>query len=86
VSKFPKQYANEDGWCDWISPSPKRPYKMACCDCGLVHDLEFEAVEIIKQSRNGWWQSKPMEVAYRVLFRARRNERDTKKLRARAAL
>ena len=29
----------EDGWSIWIHPLPG--YKMACCDCGLVHDLEF---------------------------------------------
>lgn len=25
---------------DWIQPI-KRGYKMACCDCGLVHVLNF---------------------------------------------
>ena len=85
MSEYRPQLANEDGWCDWVSPSPKQPYRMACCDCGLVHDLEFEAVEIVKQKRGGWWEGKPLEIAYRVLFRARRNERETKKIRTRDA-
>lgn len=29
----------DDGWSDWIHPLPG--YRMACCDCGLVHDMQF---------------------------------------------
>lgn len=29
----------DDGWSDWIHLLPG--YKMACCDCSLVHNLEF---------------------------------------------
>lgn len=25
---------------EWIQPI-RRGYKMACCDCGLVHDMDF---------------------------------------------
>lgn len=28
---------------EWITPS--RLHKMACCDCGLVHKLEFRIVK-----------------------------------------
>lgn len=28
-----------EGWSEWIAPA--FPYLMACCDCGLVHNLEF---------------------------------------------
>lgn len=31
---------NENGWSDWIQPI-RRGYKMCCCDCGLVHSLDF---------------------------------------------
>lgn len=30
---------DDDGWTEWINPGI--PYKMRCCDCGLVHNLEF---------------------------------------------
>jgi hypothetical protein len=30
-----------DGWSEWIQPLPG--YRLACCDCGLVHDMEFRA-------------------------------------------
>lgn len=46
----------------WIKPTPKN-YGFGCCDCGLVHDLDFKVL-------NG-----------RVLFRARRNFKDTVLLR-----
>lgn len=25
---------------EWVFPK-RRGYKMACCDCGLVHDVDF---------------------------------------------
>lgn len=28
-----------DGWTDWIRPA--QGYRMGCCDCGLVHEMEF---------------------------------------------
>ena len=34
---------DEDGWTCWIHPL--KGYKMACWDCGLVHDLEFSIDE-----------------------------------------
>lgn len=34
--------AGPDGWCEWVHPLPG--YLMQCCDCGLVHDVEFEIV------------------------------------------
>jgi hypothetical protein len=34
---------DEDGWTEWIHPLPG--YKFRCCDCGLVHELEFRARE-----------------------------------------
>lgn len=26
---------------EWLEPTPQRGYKMACCDCGLVHVVNF---------------------------------------------
>lgn len=34
--------ADEEGWSEWIHPLPG--YLMQCCDCGLVHRMEFEIV------------------------------------------
>jgi hypothetical protein len=36
----------EDGWSEWIHPVPNPTeglgYLMQCCDCGLIHEIEFE--------------------------------------------
>lgn len=29
---------------DWVQPI-KKGYKMACCDCGLVHSMNFRVVK-----------------------------------------
>lgn len=41
---YTKIKAGPDGWTKWIKPKPKG-YKMACCDCALVHVLEFKAIK-----------------------------------------
>lgn len=56
---------------------------MKCCDCGLVHDLEFEAIEA-EHKRGGWTRLKAVldRATYGVMFRARRNNRVTANERA----
>lgn len=44
MPRFRVEVEGEDGWSDWIHPFGG--YKMACCDCGLVHDLEFRLDEV----------------------------------------
>jgi hypothetical protein len=69
------------GWSDWIAPAES--YRMACCSCGLVHDLQFQAVPVLADHGNGLWT--PGEAIdrdkVRVLFRARRNNRATGQVR-----
>ena len=80
--KFKQIVEQDHGWSDWILPTPRRSYKMACCDCGLVHDLQFEAIEV-KRKRGGWkeilnaldWRTNWLR------FRARRNDRLTARQR-----
>ena len=33
----------EDGWCNWVCPKP-RGYLMQCCDCELIHEVDFRVV------------------------------------------
>lgn len=78
MAKFIQEIAGDDGWSRWIPPLMRR-YKMACCDCGLVHDTEFDIVKVEKQNSDGSWEhSDPMDPEkYRVLMRVRRNNRST---------
>jgi len=55
---------------------------MGCCDCGLVHDVEFRVIRITKQFRDGgyeWEECDPKK--FRVHFKARRNNRSTAAIR-----
>lgn len=65
TKSYPTHYADDEGWSDWIKPVPTAPYRMACCDCNLVHEVEFRVDPL-----DGF-----------VDFRARRNNRATSQLR-----
>jgi len=30
---------------EWVEPTPQTGHKMACCDCGLVHTVNFRIVK-----------------------------------------
>ena len=47
---------------EWIRPK-KKGYKMMCCDCGLVHRMQFEHI--------------PYGSGRIIIFRAWRDERAT---------
>lgn len=51
---------------EWVQPRMK-DYRMACCDCGLVHRLVFKIVTVGKKAV--------------IRFKAYRHVRDTKLLR-----
>ena len=61
MMKYTKPEAGE-----WINPV-KRGYKLACCDCGLVHRLDFEHVKFGRGRK--------------IIFRAFRDERATAAVR-----
>jgi hypothetical protein len=52
----------------WVTPT--RKHKMACCDCGLVHNFQFRIVRI--ERLNGRKFDK-----LAVQFKANRNTRST---------
>jgi hypothetical protein len=31
-------------WSDWVCPNPEQ-YFMKCCDCGLVHEMQFKVAK-----------------------------------------
>ena len=81
MAKFHQCVAIDDqGWCDWQFPLLKG-YKMACCDCGLSHDMEFKIVKVLKYNDDGTHEIKELGKDYRVLMRAKRNNRSTGQLR-----
>jgi hypothetical protein len=56
----------EDG--EWVRPV-KNNFGFACCDCGLVHRIDFRHIK--------WGRGR------KVIFRARRDSKSTKELRKR---
>lgn len=59
-----------DGWTEWVTPA--QGYKMQCCDCGLVHEMEFRVFAETKQQSNGDYEIVEMPWPLRAMFRARR--------------
>lgn len=37
---------------DWVEPTPQRGHKMRCCDCSLIHVMDFRV-------KNGKVQFRP---------------------------
>lgn len=68
--KYPAQ---TDG--KWVQPS-MRDFRMACCDCGLVHVLDFRVVRAVNASHQ-----RTVQRGSRVQFRASRDMRKTAALR-----
>jgi len=67
MAKFKNNVVEKDGdWTEWVYPNRKL-YKMACCDCGLVHDMQFALV------KRGLGKA--------IVFRARRNNKSTGQVR-----
>lgn len=65
--------ALKSGWTRWQNPIMKG-YLMGCCDCGLVHEMEFKIVKLKgKPKKNGWWKNEEMNPEkYRIAMRAKR--------------
>lgn len=71
----------EDGWSDWITPVMDG-YKMTCCDCGLVHNMKFQALEVTKRHSDGSWEADELDTdKYHIQLKASRNERSTGQVR-----
>lgn len=81
MAKYKRMIERKDGWCDWASPIMDG-YKLGCCDCGLVHDMQFAVVRKTKDNPDGTWTCTDLDPdKYRIFFRARRNKRSTAAVR-----
>lgn len=65
-----------DGWSEWIAPSMHEPFRMSCCDCGLVHDILFRVAQETRRVGPRGWEGKFVK-GLKVVMKARRNERAT---------
>lgn len=74
MAAYDRPKMGNDGWTDWIQPAATG-YRLACCDCGLVHVLDFRVLK--NTARRGR--------RLVVQFRASRHERATAASRREAA-
>jgi len=83
MAKFTKYEAGREGWSELVQPI-MHGYKLACCDCSLVHDMEFSVLRVMRHLPDGTWEAETMNPEeYRVEFRCRRNNRSTGQMRRR---
>ncbi len=77
---FRKLKEGKNGWTSWQYPV-MTGYLLACCDCGLVHRVEFKTVKVILRLKGGGFLYEPMPPKFRVKLRAKRANGHTAKLR-----
>jgi hypothetical protein len=82
MAKFKTENDVGDGWSRWVQPV-MNGYRMACCDCNLVHTLEFKVVKVLSLDKGVYTIKDAPEGKFIVHFRARRNNRSTSALRKR---
>ncbi len=83
--RYPPQIAGSDGWSPWVAPVMSG-YRMRCCDCGLVHELEFQVIRQGREYDDGTWAIIPTEgKSFRVMMRAKRSARATAAVRRKRA-
>lgn len=81
--RYFQEHAVKNGWSRWVTPV-MRKYLLVCCDCDLVHEIEFTAIKV----RSNWTRGRfvadrlPLK-KYRVEFRVRRRNGLTRALRKR---
>ena len=44
MAKYLVEEARDDGWSRWVTPV-QQGYKLCCCDCGLVHTVDFRVTD-----------------------------------------
>lgn len=73
AKRFQVMTEKRGGWCDWVMPIPKG-YLMKCCDCGLVHEMEFK-VFAEKNRKGKTFEIVELPYPLRPMFRARRQRK-----------
>jgi len=72
--RFKKMVAGRGGWSEWVCPTHKS-YLMKCCDCGLVHELQFKTFAETTQRKNGTFTIVELPWPVRAMFRGRRQRK-----------
>ena len=80
--RYPVMFEGEDGFCDWIMPEMDADYRMSCCDCGLVHKMQFAVMRVKEDLGDGYKDLRPTKDGqFVVMFRAARDNRAAGQIR-----
>ena len=60
---------DEEGWSEWIHPLPG--YRMKCCDCGLVHQME---TMVVPSHENATPTAEGEDEDHIIVFRMKRDD------------
>lgn len=71
--KCEPMHPGPDGWSEWIHPLPG--YLMQCCDCGLIHRMQFAIVPRSEVSGAGELNEGETDAGV-IIFRAARLENE----------
>lgn len=64
-----------------ITPKMKG-YKMSCCDCGLVHEIDFKVIRVTKELEGGYFEYEEVnDPSLRIAMDVERNNRSTAQIR-----
>ncbi len=75
MAKYKRITAPKGGWSDWVAPVMKG-YRLGCCDCSLVHEMEFAIFRVTSRQKDGEWYGHRVP-GHKVKFRMRRHGRAT---------
>lgn len=68
--RFKKHIAGRGGWSEWVNPKYLNYYLFKCCDCGLIHEMQFRTGLKSVYKKERIFTELPKEI--KVQFRARR--------------
>jgi hypothetical protein len=77
ITFYPQVQPNEE-----VFPQ-MQGYRMACCDCGLVHVMNFRVVEVVGQADEVYSVAEPDNAeALRIVLTATRDDEETERIRS----
>ena len=83
MAKYKRLSPDDGDWSEWIDfDLLATGHREGCCDCGMVHDVDFEISKLKKKNPDGSCDYEPVDPAKFLLRkRVKRNNRATGQIR-----
>lgn len=79
MTRYKKKIVSKNNWTQWEMPR-MRGYRWACCDCGLIHNMDFRVLRVYGHVGKNILMAKVVS-GFRIEFRVKRNNRATGQMR-----